>query len=449
MASIRRTLSPVPRAGTSLNGEACLVASPLSKSSSSSQSHPPSGGLVSSLFNSIYSQSPFYRTQAFIFGVDSPRSSRPFERSKPKGQGWRRAFFHFLICFMVGIVSGLTPIVSMNLSTNLASKHQAFSFDLNPTIKNIRLQDVSRDQDSSTQSLNVTNNGTLKPQADKEGLTIPASDDVTITETESIIQDYNVTAQKLLIIVTPTHTRPLQAYYLNRLANTIKLIRPPMLWIVVEMTSQSAETAEILRKTGVMYRHLVCIRNLSDITDSAIDQRNVALAHIETHRLDGIVYFADDDNVYSEDLFEQIRLISRFGTWRVAKLTANRSRGLLDGPVCNGTQVIGWHTNEITRGFRRFHAEMSGFAFNSTILWDPKRWHRPTLEPIRHLDTVKKRFQASSFIEQVVEDESQMEGIPRNCNRVMVWHLHLESSHMVYPHDWFLKDNLDVTIPLL
>ncbi|KAK6927378.1 Glycosyl transferase, family 43 [Dillenia turbinata] len=448
MASIRRALSPGPRAGTSLNGEACLVASPLSKCSSSSQSYLPSSGLVSSLFNSIYSQSPFCRTQAFIFGVDSPSSSRPLERSKPKGQGWRRAFFHFLICFMVGIVSGLTPIVSMNLSTNLTSKHQAFSYDLNLPIKNIKIQDVSRDHEPSTQSLNVTNSGALKPQAD-EGLTIPVSDDVTIRETESVIQDYNVTAQKLLIIVTPTHTRPLQAYYLNRLANTIKLIRPPMLWIVVEMTSQSTETAEILRKTGVMYRHLVCIKNLSEIIDSAIHQRNTALTHIETHHLDGIVYFADDDNVYSEDLFEQIRLISRFGTWRVAKLTESRSKGFLDGPVCNGSQVIGWHTNELTRGFRRFHAEMSGFAFNSTILWDPKRWHRPTLEPIRQLDTVKKSFQASSFIEQVVEDESQMEGIPQNCNRVMVWHLHLESSHSVYPHYWFLKDNLDFTASLL
>ncbi|KAK6915179.1 Glycosyl transferase, family 43 [Dillenia turbinata] len=78
---------------------------------------------------------------------------------------------------------------------------------------------------------------------------------------------------------------------------------------------------------------------------------------------------------------------------------------------------------------QKCHDEMSGFAFKSTILWDPKRWHRPTLEPIRQLDTVKKSFQASSFIEQVVEDESQMEGIPHNCNRVMVWHLHLESSH--------------------
>jgi len=31
------------------------------------------------------------------------------------------------------------------------------------------------------------------------------------------------------------------------------------------------------------------------------------LEHIEHHKLDGIVYFADDDNVYSLDLFQTIR----------------------------------------------------------------------------------------------------------------------------------------------
>ena len=71
----------------------------------------------------------------------------------------------------------------------------------------------------------------------------------------------------------------------------------------------SVETAKVLRKTGVMYRHLVCDKNMSDIKDRGVHQRNVALAHIEKHQLDGIVYFADDDNVYTLELFEQMRKI--------------------------------------------------------------------------------------------------------------------------------------------
>lgn len=85
----------------------------------------------------------------------------------------------------------------------------------------------------------------------------------------------------------------------------------------------------------------------------------------------------------------------QFGTWTVAKQTQDNNRVTLEGPVCNGTKVIGWHLNELSKRYRRFHAETPGFAFNSTILWDPRRWHRPTLEQIRQLETVKDGFQVS------------------------------------------------------
>lgn len=86
-------------------------------------------------------------------------------------------------------------------------------------------------------------------------------------------------------------------------------------------------------------------------------------------------------------------LCSRFGIWPVAMLEQSKNKAILEGPVCNRSQVIGWHTNEKSKRLRRFHVDMSGFAFNSTILWDPKRWRRPTSAPIRQLDTVKEGFQ--------------------------------------------------------
>lgn len=447
MASIRRTLSPVPRDRTLLNGEACSVPSPLSKSSSSTQNYSPEGRLLSPSFSSSDSRSAWYRIQAFIIGILSQRSSRPLERSKSRGHVWRRALFHFSICFMVGVFTGFTPFVSMNLSMNLMSKHQAFYFGLIPPVGKLQAYGfVSSKREMPSLNSGITdNNVTLGPQAMKQELINGTAGDI---YTATLIQDSNLVSRKLLIIVTPTYARPFQAYYLNRLAHTLKQVPPPLLWIVVEMMPQSAETADMLMRTGVMYRHLMCNKNLTDIKDRGVHLRNTALSHIETHRLDGTVYFADDDNIYSVDLFEQIRQIRRFGTWMVAKLMESKSKTLLEGPVCNGSQVIGWHTNEMTRRFRRFHTEMSGFAFNSTILWDPKRWHRPTLEPIRQLDTVKAGFQVSTFIERLVEDESQMEGLPEGCSTIMVWHLHLESSHSFYPREWLMKGNLDVIAQL-
>ena len=55
-------------------------------------------------------------------------------------------------------------------------------------------------------------------------------------------------------------------------------------------------------------------------------------------------------------------------------------------------------------------------------------------------------LQETTFIEQVVEDESQMEGIPPGCSRIMNWHLHLEAREVSYPRGWLLQKNLDVVI---
>lgn len=202
---------------------------------------------------------------------------------------------------------------------------------------------------------------------------------------------------------------------------------------------------------------------------------------------------------------------SRFGTWPVAMLAQSKNKAILEGPICNGSKVIGWHTNEKSKALRRFHVDMSGFAFNSTILWDPKRWRRPFFTPIRQLGSVKEGFQVfplwmwlaqlyilnfykwqyllaaavdevnfttrvkrtktrklqlnqllcvyhvslgwlfiqeTTFIEQVVADESQMEGMPNGCGKIMNWHLHLDARGVAYPRGWLLQKNLDAVLSI-
>lgn len=289
MASIRRTLSPVPRPGTLMNGEACLVASPLSKSSSSNQNHPSSGGSSSGY--------GFYRVPSFLLDFFSHKSSRPLERAKMKGHIWRRAIFHFSVCFFLGIFVGLTPFFSLDLSPSYISEEPDFPLKkFSPFIGN--------ETTTVADGLPTTNNNVSV----KLHLTIEDNSNVT-SDVSIVPQSFGEVLHKLLIIVTPTYARPFEAYYLNRLAYTLKSIPPPVLWIVVEMNSQSVETADLLRRTGVMYRHLVCIKNLTEIEYRSLHQRNMALSHIEMHRLDGIVFFADDTNIYATELFEQMRQI--------------------------------------------------------------------------------------------------------------------------------------------
>ena len=56
--------------------------------------------------------------------------------------------------------------------------------------------------------------------------------------------------------------------------------------------------------------------------------------------------------------------------------------------------------------------------------------------------------QETTFLEQVVEDENQMEATPPGCSRIMNWHLHLEARELVYPKGWLLQKNLDIVLPI-
>ncbi|GMH13656.1 hypothetical protein Nepgr_015497 [Nepenthes gracilis] len=392
MASIRRTLSPANHGS---------APSPFSDNS-------PSHKFLS---NSRPAAGSFPSIPAFFFGLRRFFSAiLPQKHARRGPQWWKMSFYRCFLFFFIGFLLGMMPFGQID-----DIRAHDFTFGNKPPAVRVR-EEESRNDYAAVRHDNI-------------GIELAK---VSFVE-RRIEEKFTSDPKKLLIVVTATYTRSLQAFYLNRLGQVLRLVNPPLLWIVVEMNAQSAETGEILRKTGVMYRHLVCLKNLTNIKDRGVQQRNTALHHIELHKLDGIVYFADDDNVYTLELFQIMREISRFGTWPVAMLAPSKNKAILEGPVCNGSQVIGWHTNEKSKRVRRFHVDMSGFAFNSTILWDPKRWKRPFSYPIRQLDTVKEGFQETTFIEQLVADESQMEGIPGGCGRIMNWHLHLEACCIGYP----------------
>ncbi|XP_057533103.1 probable beta-1,4-xylosyltransferase IRX9H [Amaranthus tricolor] len=390
MASIRRTLSPAHQDRSHQNGSL----------NNNSAFHKPSN---SNLFVK------FRRFFAELLLLRNSRRAQPYS--------WKRHFYRCVLCFLIGILLGILPFGQIE-----DVRTHDFSFEVKPQLQ----QETFRSEEESMEQMK----------------------DIEVKFDAVLAEKFDHKSKKLLIVVTPTYNRILQAYYLNRLSQVLKLVNPPMLWIVVEMGAQSSETAAILRNSGVMYRHLVCHKNLTNIKDRGVEQRNTALEHIETHKLDGIVYFADDDNIYSLELFERTRLISRFGTWPVAMLAQNKNKATLEGPICNGSNIIGWHTNEKSKRLRRFHVDMSGFAFNSTILWDPKRWKRPFSNPIRQLDSVKEGFQETTFIEQVVAEESQMEGVPVGCGKVMNWHLHLDARGVAYPRGWVVQKNLDAVLSI-
>lgn len=122
-------------------------------------------------------------------------------------------------------------------------------------------------------------------------------------------------------VITPTYSRPVQKAELIRLANTFLHVAN-LHWILVEDSQrQTPLVTQLLRETGLNYTHLnvETPRNYkmkADARDPRIPrgtmQRNLALRWLrETFSPNstqpGIVYFADDDNSYSLELFEEVR----------------------------------------------------------------------------------------------------------------------------------------------
>jgi galactosylgalactosylxylosylprotein 3-beta-glucuronosyltransferase 1 len=292
MASFRRTLSPAYHDRHYTNG--------LFSSSSPSHKVPSSNINYSSLASSF---------QKLIGGVFMRRYNRKLQ--------WRKVAFRCVIFFFAGFLLGMFPFGNLihEIPQQQQQRNNDVAFDINNTPRaDARLMLDDRFPPKRVSVSDVEDKGFV---IDPISLSLNMNDEKKKVKLNDVVESgrFDFAARKQLIVVTPTYNRAFQSYFLNRLGQVLRLVPPPLLWVVVEMNSASMETAELLRKTGVMYRHLVCKKNSTDVKDRGVHQRNTALEHIEHHKIDGIVYFADDDNVYSLELFQTMRDIRYLLIW--------------------------------------------------------------------------------------------------------------------------------------
>ncbi|EEF37140.1 beta-1,3-glucuronyltransferase, putative [Ricinus communis] len=336
------------------------------------------------------------------------------ERSKKKVQLWKKAVVHFSLCFVMGFFTGFAPTAKSSIFSSHISLSNKPQFSPQPT--EMPHPAVTPLPGSNVNKATVVSDQTPVP-VQREN-----QEEEVEREEEEEEEEPKLAPRKLIIIITPTSTLVrYQKVFLRRLANTIKLVPPPLLWIVVEGQTDSNEVSEMLRKTGIMYRHLVSKENFTDIRAELDHQRNVALRHLEQHRLSGIVHFASLSNVYDLAFFDELRDIEGFGTWPMALLSPNKNKVIIEGPICDSSQVIGWHLKKMNNNNQtdaRPPIHISSFAFNSSILWDPERWGRPSSVPHTSQNSIK-------FVKQVaLEDETKLKGIPpEECSKIMLWQL--------------------------
>ena len=120
-----------------------------------------------------------------------------------------------------------------------------------------------------------------------------------------------------LYLITPTYCRGEQKAELTRISQTLMHI-PNINWIVVEDSFQKTKlVTEFLSKSGLTYTHLYATScKTSNVMyrtgPKGVVQRNAALTWIRKllhpQRDAGVVYFLDDDNTYSLEIFTEVKL---------------------------------------------------------------------------------------------------------------------------------------------
>ncbi|XP_048863696.1 galactosylgalactosylxylosylprotein 3-beta-glucuronosyltransferase 2 [Brienomyrus brachyistius] len=233
---------------------------------------------------------------------------------------------------------------------------------------------------------------------------------------------YNGTTQPVIYAVTPTYSRPQQKAELTRLANTFRQV-PSFHWIVVEDSNVRTElVSRFLARSGLSYTHLHVLtprRYKRTGMPRATEQRNAALGWLRLHRSPqdpGVLFFADDDNTYSLELFEEMRSTRRVSVWPVGLVGGRR----YERPLVDKGRVVGWYTG--WRADRPFAIDMAGFCVNLQVVLDNPRalFKRRGSQP---------GMQESDFLKQITKVE-ELEPKAENCTRVLVWHTRTEKVNL-------------------
>lgn len=151
-----------------------------------------------------------------------------------------------------------------------------------------------------------------------------------------------------------------------------------------------------------------------------VAQRNIGLDWIRNNvkfstSQRSVIYFMDDDNTYSIELFEQMKEIpaNRVGVWPVGLVGGL----MVEKPVLDDDKsVLGF--NSAWRPERPFPVDMAGFAISTDLIlqhpeavfsYEIERGYQES-EILRHLTVVRDLQPLADF-----------------CRKVLVWHTRTET----------------------
>nr|XP_022332219.1 galactosylgalactosylxylosylprotein 3-beta-glucuronosyltransferase 1-like [Crassostrea virginica]XP_022332220.1 galactosylgalactosylxylosylprotein 3-beta-glucuronosyltransferase 1-like [Crassostrea virginica]XP_022332221.1 galactosylgalactosylxylosylprotein 3-beta-glucuronosyltransferase 1-like [Crassostrea virginica] len=228
-----------------------------------------------------------------------------------------------------------------------------------------------------------------------------------------------------IYLITPTYDRIEQKAELTRMYYTLLHV-PNVHWILVEDSDRKTDKVRrFLTNCQIPYTHLnvatpehVKLKSSDPnwLKPRGVLQRNAGLTWIRSSlnpkKNKGVVYFADDDNTYSVELFEEMRLTKKVSVWPVAMVGALR----YESPICDKNSVTGWMV--YFRPNRPFPIDMAGFAVNMQLFFDhPDAWFS---------NNVQRGYQESTILKLLGVTTADLEPRADKCTKILVWHTRTE-----------------------
>ncbi|XP_047315940.1 beta-1,4-xylosyltransferase IRX14-like [Impatiens glandulifera] len=316
----------------------------------------------------------------------------------------------------------------------------------------------------------------------------PHPDPVEVMKAHRIIErvqreqrlQFGIKNPKTVIAISPTYVRTFQALHLTGVMHSLMNVPYDVIWIVVEAGGPTNETASLISKSGLRIIHVGFNTKMpiswEDRHRVEADMRVHALRIVKQDRLDGIVMFADDSNMHSLELFDEIQKVKWIGAVSVGILLhssdpdevlnatsrvneeeeGNRDMPVL-GPACNSSEsLVGWHTLNwlpYTRvsnyvGERGVvlprKLEWAGFVLNSRLVWkeaeDKPEW-------VNDLDDIAVNGKDMESPLALVKDQSVVEPLGSCGRKILLWWLRVEArADSKFPASWIIDPPLEVTV---
>ncbi|KYN03924.1 PREDICTED: galactosylgalactosylxylosylprotein 3-beta-glucuronosyltransferase P-like isoform X2 [Cyphomyrmex costatus] len=289
---------------------------------------------------------------------------------------------------------------------------------LSPEISSMLVQELIN-QLSKNASVASRNNFKSPPQSQPPATAIHR----TVTPRPSLPSEES--SEEPLYIITPTYRRPEQIPELTRMAHTLMLIKN-IHWLVIEDASVATkQVTTLLERTGLKFDHLIApmpekYKLKKGAKPRGVSNRNRGLRWIRANATKGVFYFADDDNTYDIELFDEIRKTKTVSMFPVGLCT----KFGLSSPILKNGKFAGFYDGWVAG--RKFPVDMAGFAVNVKFLHQRPNATMP----------FRAGFEEDGFLKSLAPFEPrEAQLLADNCTKVLAWHTQTKKNEPSAPLD--------------